>query len=165
MQKYRVLDQPVTINTGLVALTEKQVGIRSHCLKPTLEAGVYQVLSSFQFKKGEVFGYDGELPKNLLEHIAAEGDFHAQESFRQPPAPPPVPSVPTSPPPVPETASVPPQTEGARTVKSLAETLKLEIPDAIELLKDYGFEAKDETTVVDAETHDLVLADKTQEVE
>jgi len=51
-----------------VTLTAAQASARSHNLKP-LGDGRYQIANPVQFKAGEEFGYDGELPKALAEML------------------------------------------------------------------------------------------------
>lgn len=54
----------VTITGGVLLLSPHQARARLHALKH--EGGdEYQVLLSMQLKAGEVFGFDGELPKHL----------------------------------------------------------------------------------------------------
>ena len=53
----------VIITGGVVELEEAQARPRMHMLKP-LDDKQFEVMQTIQFKKGEVFGFDGKL-KNL----------------------------------------------------------------------------------------------------
>lgn len=75
MKKITVTETFKTVNSGQVELTSAQAEARKHALEPTfkikatkqpdvLPAGVYRVTAPIQFKKGEIFGYDGEVGKN-----------------------------------------------------------------------------------------------------
>jgi hypothetical protein len=64
MQRFQVLDKPVTLRSGNVALTDEQYALRPHCLKATNKKGVYEVTAPFQLKSGEVFGHDGHMSKS-----------------------------------------------------------------------------------------------------
>lgn len=60
---------PLAVHSGQVTLTAEQAASRRHALKavevnPKTGAGVYEVLQTIQFKRGERFGYDGEVGKN-----------------------------------------------------------------------------------------------------
>ena len=59
----------MAIHCGMLALSGEQAKCRAHALKE-IKKGVYEVLSPVEFKQGEVFGHDGDLPKvlaNLVE--------------------------------------------------------------------------------------------------
>ena len=62
MKQYLVTVFWVNLHTGIVELTQKQYQSRQHCLK-SLGDNKYEILKPIQFKKGETFGYDGELAK------------------------------------------------------------------------------------------------------
>lgn len=75
-------NKAVMINHGLVELTEDQARKRSHAIKETnitsdafknvdddKKREVFEVTGQFQFKAGEVFGYDGELNKTLAPAV------------------------------------------------------------------------------------------------
>lgn len=69
MRNYRT-----TATTGLnpgaeVALTASQAAARQHALKPTGKRGVYLVTLRVEFKAGETFGYDGDLPKSMADDV------------------------------------------------------------------------------------------------
>lgn len=56
------------VDSGIVALTAEQARARAHNLKVVKAgkdgAGEYEVRSQIQFKKGESFGYSGQVGKN-----------------------------------------------------------------------------------------------------
>ena len=56
-----------SVGSGIVALTAQQAKVRAHNLKPVhVEkdgAGEYEVVNLIQFKRGESFGYSGEVGK------------------------------------------------------------------------------------------------------
>lgn len=68
MKTITVTDQPVNVNSGQVQLTREQAKPRLHNLKPVKVdkdgAGVYSVEQPIQFKRGEKFGYDGQVGKD-----------------------------------------------------------------------------------------------------
>lgn len=70
MNRYTVLTVATSINAGRLRLTPEQAKTRLHNLK-LLGDGVYQVLNAVQFKRGEQFDYDGELPKGMVS-VAVE---------------------------------------------------------------------------------------------
>ena len=74
MKRYEVTSHFVTLHTGRLDLSASQASDRMHALQKVQE-GIYTVLSSIQFKRGEQFGYDGEVNKALLQHleVAATG--------------------------------------------------------------------------------------------
>ena len=65
MRKYKTLAM-VSINGGHIQLTESQAAARMHCLE-RLENDIYKVNKKIEFKKGETFGYDGEIPKSKAD--------------------------------------------------------------------------------------------------
>ena len=67
-KKYIVTAIFATLPGGIVTLTTAQASTRSHNLKP-LDDGRYEIVNPVQFKAGEEFGYDGELPKALAETL------------------------------------------------------------------------------------------------
>lgn len=77
MKTVTVQDQPLTVNSGQVQLTAAQALTRKHAIKPVevddTGAGLYAVVSPLQFKKGEKFGFDGDMGKTgVLRDLAAE---------------------------------------------------------------------------------------------
>ena len=63
--------QPVTIQTGLVQLSKDQAKGRIHNLK-FIESDVYQLINPINFKAGEVFGFDGQIPKSMVNAVDTE---------------------------------------------------------------------------------------------
>jgi hypothetical protein len=89
---------PVGINAGaLVKLTKKQAGKREHdAIQQQGKSTTYLVLSRIEFKAGETFHVDGELPKSMAELVE---DKKADSD--SPPPPPPAPPAPPAPAPAP----------------------------------------------------------------
>jgi len=68
----------VTLPAGAVlGLSELQAATRKHALEPGKKKGFYLSTATVQFKVGEPFHYDGDLPKGLADCVERE------ESARQ----------------------------------------------------------------------------------
>lgn len=65
MKHYGVIGVSVTMRSGLIRLSDEQAAARKHNLKKVGE-GEYRILAPIQFKRGEQFGYDGDLLKSLV---------------------------------------------------------------------------------------------------
>jgi fumarylacetoacetate (FAA) hydrolase family protein len=73
--KYTVTGKSVLITGGVLTLSSSQASDRSHLLKKIDAKGnKYEVLGAVTFKKGEEFGYEGELPKSLASDLQTEKD-------------------------------------------------------------------------------------------
>jgi hypothetical protein len=60
----------VTLGPGaIIGLSQKQAARRAHLLEPTHREGVFTAKAAVQFKAGEEFDYEGELPKNLVDIV------------------------------------------------------------------------------------------------
>ena len=60
----------VNLPAGTVlGLSESQAASRMHALQPKGRKGVYLAMQPVQFKVGETFDYDGELPKSLAQSV------------------------------------------------------------------------------------------------
>jgi hypothetical protein len=60
----------ITLASGRLELTAAQASSRKHSLKlvkETKSGGIYEIAFPVQFKAGEKFGYDGEVPKSMLD--------------------------------------------------------------------------------------------------
>jgi hypothetical protein len=66
MKTYTVTGPVVALALGTLALTSAQAGLRAHALDP-LGEDRYNIRSRVEFKKGETFGYDQEIPKALAD--------------------------------------------------------------------------------------------------
>jgi len=66
--QYQVISYYICLQHGTLELTEKQAKLRSHCLKKT-KKGFYKILEAVQFKHGEVFGHDGDIPKEFAKAL------------------------------------------------------------------------------------------------
>lgn len=64
MQTYQAL-KIITLHSGQVELTADQARRRIACLegKNHQKSGVFSVVKPVQFKAGEIFGYDADVPK------------------------------------------------------------------------------------------------------
>ena len=69
--KYEVTAVSARINSGVLELTKEQAGPRLHNLK-LIKGNKYEVLNTVEFKRGEVFGFDGDLPKVLASALEPE---------------------------------------------------------------------------------------------
>lgn len=72
MKLYQVEAVSVAINTGVLELSLGQAQRRRHLLKQISE-NQYEVLSPVQFKRGETFGYSGDVNKSLMTEMAFTG--------------------------------------------------------------------------------------------
>ena len=57
MKDYKVL-KIMTVNSGMIRLSDKQVKRRRFFLKPTARKGIFEPLDTLTFKVGEVIGLD-----------------------------------------------------------------------------------------------------------
>lgn len=75
--------QVITLRVGKVKLTEQQARRRMQCVsgKKGQKSGIFEIVRPIQFKVGEEFGYDGEIPKFMLPHVADDDtDADSDES-------------------------------------------------------------------------------------
>jgi len=62
----------VTLGPGSVlGLSEKQAARRAHLLEPTAREGVFTAKAAVQFKAGEDFECEEDLPKSMAERVVA----------------------------------------------------------------------------------------------
>lgn len=60
----------VTLSSGRLKLTPDQARTRAHNLTPVnATSGVYEIVKPVQFKRGESFGYDGDIPKAMAGEL------------------------------------------------------------------------------------------------
>jgi hypothetical protein len=64
MKLYEVVAPYAGVNSGRVEITPEQARARRSALEP-LGDDLYRVMQPTGFKRGEVFGHDGEMPKCL----------------------------------------------------------------------------------------------------
>lgn len=62
LNKHKVVGSICVISGGLIQLSDDQYSLRSHNLLK-LEGDVYEVINRIEFKRGEIFGHDGDLSK------------------------------------------------------------------------------------------------------
>lgn len=99
MHQYTAI-APVGVNAGaLVKLTKKQASRREHAIEQQGKGNTYLVKSRIEFKAGETFHVDVELPKNMAELV--EEKKSDIDSPSPPPPPPPAPPAPPAPAPSP----------------------------------------------------------------
>lgn len=63
MKTYTV-NHPLTIQSGILQLTKEQAKPRMHNIN-ALSNDTFLIINAVNFKAGEVFGYDGDLPKSV----------------------------------------------------------------------------------------------------
>lgn len=73
MDTFRVDAVSVTIRAGIVELDEAQAKRRAGFISKN-EDGSYTVNAPIGFKKGEVFGYDGEVNRAMLTLVSPLGE-------------------------------------------------------------------------------------------
>lgn len=91
MNRYQVVGRFVQINSGVVRLSDEQAARCRH-LTRKLEDGTHEVLVPIQFKRGEIFEFNGEVPKDLadmrdLDAPADMRDLDAPAARRAAPTP------------------------------------------------------------------------------
>jgi hypothetical protein len=68
MQKFKVI-KPIHLQSGVLELSSGQARERTHAVR-SLGADRFRILHPVQFKVGEEFGFEGDLPKAFLtEHL------------------------------------------------------------------------------------------------
>lgn len=67
MEQY-IATRPVTLQFGVLGLTGQQAMARLHNLV-RLNNGKFRIMEPVQFKAGESFAYDGDLPKSLAARV------------------------------------------------------------------------------------------------
>lgn len=75
MKRFTVIGIMAAFHSGVVLLTKDQASLRSNNLKD-LDDGFFEILAPIQFKRGETLGFDGEVPKALLEEIEFQEDLN-----------------------------------------------------------------------------------------
>ena len=68
MKRYTIINQAITLYSGILDHTPKQAASRSSSLND-LGEGLYEIAGSVQFKVGEQIGYDGEVTKAMQEKL------------------------------------------------------------------------------------------------
>ena len=83
MKKFVVIALSANLHTGTVELTERQAKDRSHLVEPVAKKkGLYNIVETITFKKGEGFSYDGEINKALLEEVGEVVDVKAKKAAK-----------------------------------------------------------------------------------
>lgn len=65
--------QPVTIHSGVIQLNSEQAKSRMHNLSHIADDR-FDVVRPINFKTGELFGYEGQLPKSMVSSIEDDSD-------------------------------------------------------------------------------------------
>jgi hypothetical protein len=87
MSTYKVTDASINIHAGILVLDPAQAEARKHRLTP-LGGNRYEVRDPpVQFKRGEVFEIEGELPKVLVLGTEATEGFSKVEAWHGKPEP------------------------------------------------------------------------------
>lgn len=60
--------KPISLLSGKIRLSDDQANARSDQLSKIVD-DVYWISSKIEFKAGEIFGYDGDLPKTLAASV------------------------------------------------------------------------------------------------
>lgn len=71
MIRYEVTGSYVALHHGRVELTKEQAAPRAYALKH-LKGDTYELTAETHFKRGEKFGYDGEVSRALLKELEAQ---------------------------------------------------------------------------------------------
>ncbi len=84
MKKVQVIGFVALIGAGKLKLTPAQAEPRLTAgqIAPTEKEGVFDIVAPVQFKRGEVFGYDGDFSPVVLEDMAPVKDAEAIEAER-----------------------------------------------------------------------------------
>lgn len=70
----------ITLASGRLKLSDAQASSRKHSLKAIkADSGIYEIKFPVQFKAGERFGYDGEIPKSMLDVFVDPKEAAARE--------------------------------------------------------------------------------------
>lgn len=89
MKLYEVVAPYAGVNSGRVEITPEQARARRFALEP-LGDDLYRVMQPTGFKRGEVFGHDGDMPKDLalcLEAVEPEAEAEAEATAEHENAP------------------------------------------------------------------------------
>lgn len=133
MREFQIL-KPVTLLSGIVALSQEQAEARSAKIE-AIGGGLYTIIKKIQFKAGETLSYDGTIDKS---HALALGDEPQAEELETD-----------------ETGET--SGEDFLTVKALGEKLNLSVKETCELLADYDVQASVWNAKVPKETAELVI--------
>lgn len=162
MKKFVVTGFQLTLHSGFVKLTEEQSKARAHAIRATEETAVFEILQPINFKSGEVFFYEGDLPKNLASLVQPKKAPEKKEDEKATE----VESLAS--PKVYESST--PAGEGQETepdavfdVATLAKKLGLGVKETKALLAEkYGFEAENGRQELPTGLFEQVLADQAQ---
>ena len=76
MNKYKVTSPYVSILSGTLSLSDEQAAARAHCVSRRND-GFYNVAGPTGFKRGEIFGFDGDCSRmmlTMLEQVADDAE-------------------------------------------------------------------------------------------
>ena len=81
MKDYIVINGQASLHSGKVKLNSSQAKDRAHNLKEIdVEKGLFEIINTINFKKGEEFSYDGLVNKAQLEEIGEVVDVKAKKA-------------------------------------------------------------------------------------
>ena len=81
MKEIVVTGKQATLRSGTVKLTTDQAASREHGLeKVEGKKDLYTIIDAVSFKRGEVFGYDGEISKTLFDTVGEVVDVKAKKA-------------------------------------------------------------------------------------
>ncbi|BDU72912.1 hypothetical protein [Mesoterricola silvestris] len=81
MKKIVVIGAFISLHSGTVVLSVDQARSRRYALDP-LGDGIYAITAPIGFKRGEVFAYDGPLPKNLLLELEVKDTANEDSNLK-----------------------------------------------------------------------------------
>lgn len=82
MKNYQVTGKVVSISSGIVELLKHQSDPRMFALNP-IGKNRFAVVKTVHFKRGETFGYDGEIPKNIALEMTETTEEKQSKQQRQ----------------------------------------------------------------------------------
>ena len=81
MNTYQVIGRVVELPAGTVELSDEQAARRKHAIERIGKRGrKFAILKPLQFKHGETFGYDGDLPKHLADAVEIDNSGHVNRA-------------------------------------------------------------------------------------
>lgn len=76
MNRYVATEKSTRLAGGVLHLTAEQVKHRAHNLKH-LGKNRFEIINPVEFKAGEEFGYEGDLPKALADNLTTKAEAEA----------------------------------------------------------------------------------------
>ena len=83
MKDYIVINGQASLHSGKVKLNSSQAKDRAHNLKVIdAKKGLFEIINTINFKKGEEFSYDGPVNKAQLEELGEVVDVKAKKAAK-----------------------------------------------------------------------------------